>query len=185
MHWTTLFVTETSFQFKEWYSEPLQQRLCTQNKTKRIEKIIFPYSNKIYIPSCLNLKGWAWRWFLRKQRVLQLLQERLLSKNMKKLKIVLFFPHFPSPFPRLSHSIVLREFPLTIIIVDRIKINYSKQLFPFSESELSTLSANCTFRHILRLFRLFRGDRSGMDKSSSATCLFYSNVVKGSKWPRK
>ena len=44
----TLFVTETSFQFKEWYSESLQQRLCTQNKTKRIEKIIFPYGNKIY-----------------------------------------------------------------------------------------------------------------------------------------
>ena len=76
---------------------------------------------------------------------------------------------------------MLREFPLIIGIVDRIKINYSKQLFPFSESELSTLSANCTFRHILRLFRLFRGDRSGMDKSSLATCLVYSDVVKGSQ----
>ena len=76
---------------------------------------------------------------------------------------------------------MLREFPLIIGILDRIKINYSKQLFPFSESELSTLSANCTFRHILRLFRLFRGDRSGMDKSSLATGLVYSDVVKGSQ----
>ena len=76
---------------------------------------------------------------------------------------------------------MLREFPLIIGIVDRIKINYSKQLFPFSESELSTLSANCTFRHILRLFRLFRGGRSGMDKSSLATCLVYSDGVKGSQ----
>ena len=49
-------------------------------------------------------------------------------------------------------------------------------------------SANCTFRHILRLFRLFRGDRSGMDKSSSATCLLYSDVVKvdpSPTWLRK
>ena len=45
------------------------------------------------------------------------------------------------------------------------------------------LSANCTFRHILRLFRLFRGDRSGMDKSSSTTCLLYSDVVKGDPRP--
>ena len=40
------------------------------------------------------------------------------------------------------------------------------------------LSSNCTFRHILHLL-LFRGDRSGMNKSSSATCLLYSDVVKG------
>ena len=32
------------------------------------------------------------------------------------------------------------------------------------------LSANCGYN--LRLSRLFRGDSSGMDKSSSATCLF-------------
>ena len=47
-------------------------------------------------------------------------------------------------------------------------------IFPFRESELS----NCTFPHILHLFRLFRGDRSGMDKSSSVTCLLHSDVVK-------
>ena len=45
------------------------------------------------------------------------------------------------------------------------------------------LFANCTFRHILRLFRLLRGDRSGIDKSSSATCLLYSNVVTGDPSP--
>ena len=39
------------------------------------------------------------------------------------------------------------------------------------------LSANC--RYDLRLFRLFRGDRSGMDKSLSAKCLLCSDVVKG------
>ena len=39
------------------------------------------------------------------------------------------------------------------------------------------LSANC--RYNLRLFRLFRGDSSGMDKSSSAKCLLYSDVAKG------
>ena len=39
------------------------------------------------------------------------------------------------------------------------------------------LSANC--RYNLRLFRLFRGDSSGMDKSSSAKYLLYSDVMKG------
>ena len=43
------------------------------------------------------------------------------------------------------------------------------------------LSANC--RYNLRLFRLFRGDSSGMDKSSSAKCLLYSDVVKGEPTP--
>ena len=38
VHWTTLFVTETSFQFKEWYSESLQQRLCTHKKNKKNRK---------------------------------------------------------------------------------------------------------------------------------------------------
>ena len=41
---------------------------------------------------------------------------------------------------------------------------------------------------MLRLFRLFCGDRSGMDKSSSATCLLFSDVVKGDlspTWLRK
>ena len=44
------------------------------------------------------------------------------------------------------------------------------------------LSANC--RYNLRQVRLFRGDSSdiwGMDKSSSATCLLYSDVVKRKK----
>ena len=43
--------------------------------------------------------------------------------------------------------------------------------------------ANCNIRHILRLFRLFRGDRSGIEKSSSTTCLLYSDVVKGDPSP--
>ena len=43
---------------------------------ERIEKIVFPYGNKIYIQSVqsrLNLKGWEWRWFLRKVRDLKLI----------------------------------------------------------------------------------------------------------------
>ena len=43
------------------------------------------------------------------------------------------------------------------------------------------LSANC--RYNLRLFRLFRGDSSGMDKSSLAKCLLYSDVMKGEPSP--
>ena len=44
------------------------------------------------------------------------------------------------------------------------------------------LSANC--RYNLRLFRLFRGDSSGMDKSSAAKCILYSDVVKGEPSPK-
>ena len=97
---------------------------------------------------------------------------------MKYLKIVLF----PSPFSRWSHSIVLKSLPLIIGIVYRILKITSEQLFPFNESELSH-SANC--RYNLRLFRLFRGDSSGMDKSSSAKCLLYSDVVKGKLSPTR
>ena len=43
------------------------------------------------------------------------------------------------------------------------------------------LPANC--RYNLRQFRLFRGCSSGMDKSSSAKCLLYSDVVKGEPSP--
>ena len=41
------------------------------------------------------------------------------------------------------------------------------------------LSANC--RHNLRLFRIFLGDSSGIDKSSSAKCLLYIDVAWGAK----
>ena len=74
----------------------------------------------------------------------------------------------------------IKKSPLFIGIVDRIKIN-SEQLFPFSESELSHTS--CKLQYNLRLFRLFRGCSSGMDKSSSAKCLLYSDVVKGEPSP--
>ena len=67
---------------------------------------------------------------------------------------------------------------------------FKKDFYPTQRVRQSCpiLSANCSFRHILRLFRLFRGDRSGMDKSSSATCLLYIDVVKvdpSPTWLRK
>ena len=40
-----------------------------KTKQKVIEKIVFPYDNKIYIQSRLNSKGWEWRWLLRKLRL--------------------------------------------------------------------------------------------------------------------
>ena len=74
----------------------------------------------------------------------------------------------------------VKKSPLITGIVDRIKIN-SEQLFPFSESELS--DTFCKLQYNLRLFRLFRDDSSGMDKSSSAKCLLYSDVAKGEPSP--
>ena len=53
--------------------------------------------------------------------------------------------------------------------------------FHSASQSCTILSANC--RYNLRLFRLFRGDSSGIDKSSSATCLLYSDVVKGEPRP--
>ena len=71
-----------------------------KTKQKRIEKIIFPFGNKIYIQSSLDLKGWTWRWFLRKLIDLKLLYERLLSKNMNSSKLSLVL----RTSPPLSHG---------------------------------------------------------------------------------
>ena len=53
--------------------------------------------------------------------------------------------------------------------------------FHSSSQSCPILSANCKYN--LRLFCLFRGDSSGMDKSWSAKCLLYSGVVKGEPSP--
>ena len=72
---------------------------------------------------------------------------------------------------------MLKKSPLITGIVDRTKIN-SEQPFTFSESELSPTFCQLQVYNF-RLFRLFRGDSSSIDKSSSATYLLYSDVVKG------
>ena len=92
---------------------------------------------------------------------------------MNYLKIVLF----PTPFSPWSHSTVLKKSPLITGIVDWTKIN-SEQPFTFSESELYYTFCQLQVYN-LRLFRLFRGDSSSIDKSSSATYLLYSDDVKG------
>ena len=74
----------------------------------------------------------------------------------------------------------VKKSPLITGIVDQIKIN-SEQLVHSASQSGPILSANCRFN--VRLFRLFRGDSSGMDKSSSATCLLYSDVVNGEPSP--
>ena len=89
---------------------------------------------------------------------------------MKYLKIVLF----PSPFPTVIAFHRVKKSPMIIGIVDRIKMN-SEQVFPLSESELS--HTFCPYflqkcRYNLRLFRLFRGDFPGTDKSSAAKGFF-------------
>ena len=75
--------------------------------------------------------------------------------------------------------------PLIIGIVDRMKI---KQLFPFSESELSHTFWKMHISTYFTSVSLFLGDRSGMDKSSSAICLLQGDVLKGypsPTWLRK
>ena len=46
-------------------------------------------------------------------------------------------PSLPLPFPTVIAFDLVKKSPLIIRIVDRIKINHSKQLFPFRASELS------------------------------------------------
>ena len=48
-----------------------------------------------------------------------------------------FFPSLPLPFPTVIAFNRAKKSPLIIGIVDRIKINFCKQLFQFSEPELS------------------------------------------------
>ena len=79
------------FSLRNDISNRYSKNFVHKTKQKRIEQIVFPYGNNIYKQSRLNLKGWEWRWFLRKVRDL-----KLLYKNMKYLKIVLF--------PSLSHG---------------------------------------------------------------------------------
>ena len=105
------FVTETSFQFKEWSSESLQQRFRSQNKTKRIKKTIFPFGNKIYIQSRLNLKGLAKR------------PKTLLSKKQWNSSKLSFFSLLTLPFPAVIAFHRVKKSSLIIGIVDPIKIN--------------------------------------------------------------
>ena len=77
----------------------------------------------------------------------------------------------------------VQKSPLIIGIVDRIKINYSKQVRAvpyFLQIARFTIFYIC-FVH-------FHGNRSSIDKSSSSTCLLDSDVVKGDPdptWLRK
>ena len=48
-----------------------------------------------------------------------------------------FSPSLPLPFPKVIAFNRAKKSPLITGIVDRIKINFCKQLFQFSESELS------------------------------------------------
>ena len=92
---------------------------------------------------------------------------------MKYLKI----SPFSLPFLTVIALHRVKKSPLIIGIVDRIKINSEHQ----SESELSHTFFKLQYN--LRLFLLFRGDSSGMDTSSSAKCLLYSDVAKGEPSP--
>ena len=143
------------------YSESLQQRFCTQNKTKKkSRKLYFRSGNKIYIQSRLNLKGLA-------KRPKTSLKKTFIQKN-EIAKNCPFFPSLPHPLPTVIAFHCVKKSPLIIGIVDRIKI------FILSIQRVRAvpcfLQIAHFFRHILRLFCSFRGDRSGMDKSSSATC---------------
>ena len=86
-----------------------------------------------------------------------------------------FVPYWPVLLTWLPFHLVKKS-PLIIGIVARIKIN-NEPLVPFSDTELSI---HCTYN--LRLFRLFRGNSSSLDRSSSATCnVIYTVMV----WLRK
>ena len=77
-----------------------------------------------------------------------------------------FFPSLPLPFPTVIAFNRAKKSPLIIGIVDRIKINFCKQLFQFSESELSHTFCKLHVSTYFVCFVYFRGDRS--DKSSLA-----------------
>ena len=131
-------VIETSFQFKEWYSESF----WTQSKTKRIEKRIFPHGNKIYMQSSLNIKGWHEGGSFVTLETLNFFKKDFYPEIRNSSKLSFFSPHFPT----VIRSIVLKKSPAS---VDRIKINFCKQLFLFRESELSNTFCKL---HVLTYF---------------------------------
>ena len=77
---------------------------------------------------------------------------------------------FSLPFLTVIAFHRVKKSPLIIGTLDRIKINSEQLDFHSASQSCPTLSSNC--KNNLRLFRLFRGDSSGMDKSSSAKCLY-------------
>ena len=101
--------------FQNCYSKDLVHK----TKQKRIEKVTFPYGKKIYRQSSsLSMKK---DFYLK------------IWNNSK----LYFFPSLPLPFPTVIAFQRVKKSALIIRKVDRIKVNFCKQLFPFSESELS------------------------------------------------
>ena len=90
-----------------------------------------------------------------------------------------FFPLIPLSFPTVIAFRRFKTSPLIIGIEDRIKINHSKAAI-----SIQRIRAVPYFLQIARFdifyacVVYFGGDRSGIDKSSSATGLLYNNVVK-------
>ena len=79
----------------------------------------------------------------------------------------------------LLHSMALTNLRWSLELLIELRLIVSSYFHSASQS-CPLLSANqCTFRHIWHL--LFRGDRSGMNKSSSATGLF----IQWCFWKRK
>ena len=67
------------FSLRNKISNSYSKGFVHKTKRERIEKTVFPYGNRIYIQSCL-LKGWEWRWFLRKVRDLKTSLRRRVAK---------------------------------------------------------------------------------------------------------
>ena len=97
---------------------------------------------------------------------------------MKELKIFLF-SLIPLSFPTVIAFRRVKNSPLIIGIADRIKINHSK-----AANSIQHVRAVPYFLQIARFdifyacVVYFGGDRSGIDKSSSATCLLYNDLEK-------
>ena len=75
-----------------------------------------------------------------------------------------FLPSLPLPFPR------------TVIAFHRLSIQRVRAVPYFLQIARFDILYACVV--------YFGGDRSGMDKSLSATCLLYSEVMKGDPSPR-
>ena len=93
------------------------------------------------------------------------------------MKVIHSFP----PFLTMIALHRVKKYSFIIGIVDRRTINTVSSYFHLEGQSCALLSPHC--RYNLAQVRLFRDDSSGMDKSSSATYLLYSDVAGGEPRP--
>ena len=117
--------------------------------------------------SSLNVKGWHEGGSFVTLETLNFFKKDFYPEIRNSSKLSFFPPHFPT----VIRSIVLKKSPAS---VDRIKINFCKQLFLFRESELSNTFCKL---HVLTYFTSVSFSFAAITQSSQEPALGHRRYV--------